>query len=1176
MLLNSLEIKGFKSFGDKVLLHFDEGITGIVGPNGCGKSNVVDAIRWVLGEQKTRALRSEKMENIIFNGTRNRKPLQMAEVSLTFSNNKGVLPTEFNQVTITRRYYRSGESEYLLNGIACRLKDITNLFLDTGIGSDSYAIIELKMVDDLLNDRENSRRNMFEEAAGVSKFKLRKKETHRKLEDTSKDLERVEDLLYEITKNLKSLEKQAKQAEQYFKLKEEYKAVSIDLARFSLASQFALQQEIQRQIVEKQDLAASLMGRLSQAEAGLESEKTALAQWQNLVTTRHKSLNEITQQIRDYEAQKQLKNERLKALNDKNRSQKASMEQDLQFLKTNARKTAEFQEKLAALQSEESYLKTALDKSHEAITQLKAEITKNQEAHLQGNQLLKLRQQEVFSLEKKAEIAKVQLQKLKEEFEKSTSESALQQQNKDQYQEQKAALSTLLEALQTQWKAAQQFEVKLDADQDALNSQIEKLKEQSIKLHRKIDALQNEYNLTKSLVDNLEGFPEAIRFLKKNAEWKYDAPLLSDIITTTDEKYRVAFENFLEPYLNYYVVNTSQQAYEAITLLAKTGKGRAHFFILDQIPDSLDLFQTEGLADCVPALDIAEFDARYRPLVKMLLGNVLIAENGRLPEADYPGTIISITGGITKGPRQLSGGSVGIFEGKRIGRALNLEKLQQELNKLAKQASEIKDQQTQLQLGVSDLRAQSKKDEIATLQKEISKTEQELITLTVKSDQVAALLASVSNQKEDIAARITSLEDELQADSPALIEAKEALIEADKVLKTLSETSGSLNDSLQTGQIENTQFQTDLARKEAEIKAQQQEIYYRENEKRGLEKRLEKTKEENALTEQELENLLSIETIGDEELQTLILEKETVAESVREAEQTYYDLRATIDGNEKQSRETQRERERTQEEIAALQQKLADSKLSLTAVTERLKVEHEVIVNQELMAGFDPNLFTEQDLKDRVQSIRQRMEKMGPINPMAMEAYCEIHDRYEFISGQKKDLEEARKSLLDTISEIDTVASETFMSTYEAIRANFQKVFRSLFTDEDTCDLVLADPKNPLESAIEIIARPKGKRPLTINQLSGGEKTLTAISLLFSIYLIKPAPFCIFDEVDAPLDDANIDKFNNIIRDFSSDSQFIIVTHNKRTMISTDVIYGITMLEAGVSRVIPVDLRELG
>jgi chromosome segregation protein len=328
MLLSKLEIKGFKSFGDRMVIHFDKGITGVVGPNGCGKSNVVDAIRWVLGEQKSRMLRSDKMENVIFNGTKNRKPTNLAEVSLTFENTKNLLPTEYTHVTITRRYYRSGESEYLLNGVTCRLKDITNLFMDTGINSNSYAIIELKMIDELLNDKNNSRRDLFEEAAGISKFKSRKKETLRKLEDTDADLERVEDVLFEIEKNLKNLEKQARQTAKYFEIKQEYKEVSINLAKKSVQKHSDSLISIHKKIQEESDQKLAINTKIADKESFLEQTKAELILKEKLLSSRQKSLNEHVNKIRQFESDKKIKNERLRFLEDRSQKLREQIDTD--------------------------------------------------------------------------------------------------------------------------------------------------------------------------------------------------------------------------------------------------------------------------------------------------------------------------------------------------------------------------------------------------------------------------------------------------------------------------------------------------------------------------------------------------------------------------------------------------------------------------------------------------------------------------------------------------------------------------------------------------------------------------------------------------------------------------------------------------------------------------------
>src|SRR5215204_2449988 len=426
MLLTKLEIKGFKSFADKVVINFDEGITGIVGPNGCGKSNVVDSIRWVLGEQKTSALRSEKMENVIFNGTSQRSAQQMAEVSLTINNTKNILPTEYSQITITRRLYRTGESEYLLNGVVCRLKDITNLFLDTGIASNSYAIIELGMVDDILNDKDHSRRMLFEEAAGISKFKKRKKETLKKLEDTDTDLERVEDLLFEIEKNMKSLEKQAKQTENYYKIKEEYKERSIGLAKVVVSKQNEKFSTINQQVQKENDRKVELTAEIAEKEADIEKSKAELILKEKTLSTRQKSINEFVAKIRHYESEKQIKNTRLKYLNDRASGLRDQIDQDR---KSNERARFSIQ----SLETEKSAAEGILAEIIEKLDRLRLEYEDQKkitsELQQQSDSIRRVqreRQEESFQINKGVEIREIQVSSLKQELERTATDSSQQ------------------------------------------------------------------------------------------------------------------------------------------------------------------------------------------------------------------------------------------------------------------------------------------------------------------------------------------------------------------------------------------------------------------------------------------------------------------------------------------------------------------------------------------------------------------------------------------------------------------------------------------------------------------------------------------------------------------------------------------------------------------------------
>lgn len=1178
MLLSKLEIKGFKSFGDKMVIHFDKGITGVVGPNGCGKSNVVDAIRWVLGEQKTRMLRSEKMENIIFNGTKNRKPTNMAEVSLTFENTKNLLPTEYTHVTITRRYYRTGESEYQINGVTCRLKDITNLFMDTGINSNSYAIIELKMIDELLNDKNNSRRELFEEAAGISKFKTRKKETLRKLEDTDADLARVEDLLFEIDKNLKSLEKQAKQAAKYFEIKADYRLASINLAKKSIEQYAQALIEANSKITQESDRKLQVQTQIADLEAQLSELKADLIHKEKLLSTRQKTLNEHVNKIRAFESEKKIKNERLRFLEDRSQTLREQIDTDR---KSNDR--AGFS--IRSLQQEKESAEKILGEKEFVVSQLREEYdaqklvtSEKQQAQKEVAQRYESLKERVYQLGKEVEIKQIQLSTLKQELERTSSDDSSQEANLVEFEDKMGELKEQLDAAQATYTTLKSKQEDQDQKIEETNRVIEMIREELTTSSRKLDSKTNEFNLTKSLVENLEGFPEAIKFLKKNDSWGKDIPLLSDLLTT-DEKYRVTIENYLESYMNYYVVDTEAQAIAAIQLLSDAARGKANFFVLEHF-ERFKPSQSKLFANAIAATEIIEFDVKYSRLINFILDNVYLVQGDYKDFPQDPDCIfLSETGKYTKRKFSLSGGSVGLFEGKRIGRAKNLEKLDKEIKDLSKKVSTTRSNLDQKLSDLLKLKEVSYKKALEESRLAINELNSAYVSIRTKKEQLAELLSSNANKREDILDRIAHLEESLTEIQPRLAEEKEQFDGLAEQVALLTEEVEAENKRLaeksQTFNQENITYIQQVNR----VNSLEQEIEFKQNAFESSKERIEKSQAELANLDAEIKGLLDNNEIKDDELIELYSEKESIEQGVTEAEKEYYGARGLIDETDTRIRSLQKSKEGFDHLLSELQNAINEIKLKMSGMKERLSVEFELDLDQlmEENPALDPEFadFAEAELRDLVRKQKERLEKIGPINPMAMEAYDEIKIRYDFITSQKADLVKAKESLLSTISEIDQVAKDTFLDAFGKIKENFVKVFRSLFTEQDDCDLTLVDPENPLESPIEIMAKPKGKRPLTINQLSGGEKTLTATSLLFSIYLLKPAPFCIFDEVDAPLDDANIDKFNQIIQKFSSESQFIIVTHNKRTMASTDIMYGVTMIEAGVSRVVPVDLREL-
>ncbi len=1176
MQLTRLEIKGFKSFGDKITINFNDGVTGIVGPNGCGKSNVVDAIRWVLGEQSTRMLRSEKMDNVIFNGTKSRKAANLAEVSLTFDNTKNILPTDFSQVTLTRRLYRSGESEYRLNDVQCRLKDITDLFLDTGIGADSYSIIELKMIDEIITNKEGSRRNLFEEASGISKYKLRKKQTFSKLKDTEADLERVEDLLFEIEKNLKTLENQAKKTERYYRLKEQYKSLSLVLASFRIeafsGSLSRIEDREQKHKVEK----SGIVTQIDNIEALLQQQKLDSLTKEKNLSIQQKVTNEFVSKIRAYESEKKVKNERLKFQQDKETRLTEELDRDKTQLnhvlynqKRLAEEKAQEDENLETLRSRLAELKEAVDELRENQS-----VGRNELNELTGiNTRL---QNQAYKTEKDLDILQIQQQALEQEGQRNMEDTSNKEVELSHFNEVVAGLQGRVEIAELEYQQIVEFENKLQEQITATAGEIDTVQEAIIRESRKLDAKQNEYNLTKSMVDNLEGFPESIRFLKKNTDWSKNAPLFSDILFCREE-YRVAIENYLEPLMNHYVVDTYNEAIRGINLLSKAAQGRAQFFVLNSY-ESAGIIQV-NVDGAIPALNVVEVDKHYQPLCDHLLRNVYLIDDGNenaLNNTDLPAGVVLIgkSGKFNKSKYTMAGGSVGLFEGKRIGRAKNLDNLLKVIKLIDIEVADFKGRFENLQSKLSDLKASGKAAEIKQKQHDLNLLNNELITVKTRQEQYQTFIENSLNRKADIAAKISSIKEEMIALQPQLEEIKEQQQAQKDLLADKQLAFNELNEYVTTQSNAYNQENIRFHQQQNKVSGLVKDLDYRLTQQESLDVRIKQNNAELELVKIAIQENLQQADNSDEDLLGMYSQKDELEKATQQAEQEYYEWRGKITESEDAITVLRRKKDNAEVIENELKDERNNLKLELNALKERLSVEFNVDIN-ELPETQVNETESEEEIREKTDKLKRQLDDFGAINPLAVEAYNEMNERYTFIQAQKKDLSEAKASLLATIQEIDDTAKEKFMASFTLVRENFIKVFRSLFNEEDSCDLVLTDPQHPLESDIDIIAKPKGKRPLSINQLSGGEKTLTATAILFSLYLLKPAPFCIFDEVDAPLDDTNIDKFNNIIREFSKESQFIIISHNKRTIASTDIIYGVTMVEQGISRVVPVDLREL-
>jgi len=1175
MRLKQIEIQGFKSFAEKTIIHLDNDVTGIVGPNGCGKSNIVDAIRWVLGEQKSKILRSEKMDNLIFNGSADKSAAQRAQVSLTLENSKNLMKTDFNTVTVTREIYRDGESVYKVNDVVCRLKDVHELFAGTGISADSYSIIELSMIGNILNDKD-IRRNLIEQAAGISSYKHKKKETLNKLVSTDDDLTRLLDLMAEIENNLKSTELQAKRAEKYLKVKEQYRQQATELTKLQLLEHKSVFEELSQKEETEKNNKAELEAVIARYETETLQIKSDLAQREKALIEAQKKLDYHLEIWRKEEANKEIKSEKVKFLHEKTQSLHGRIQEEEVAIK-------ELNQSIAALENNIQSEQTKLRKLSAEVEKKQLSSEEKRKSNNQKRQELSAQENLVRQIESRFSDEDRKLAIIHTEKSTLQNEEAMNTQHTKKRQEDLLLLGEELEKLSLlRTQEAREFEAMytraemLNSDLDRVKSQTEEIREMIQHTTRELDARRNEYNLTKSLVENLEGFPESVQFLQKNKEWCHRPRLLSDLITC-EEEVKPAIENYLEGYMNWYVVDNNGEAFAAIELLAKNNKGKAGFICLKDIPTAPALHAPLIHPDITQVISLVQCDEPYKPLLQHLFHQVYLAPEEQIDSLShqYPHTIfVSPNGKLIKNREKINGGSVGSFAGKRLGKVKNLERLEKVVAELQAKSDELREQmkgmhqlQEKLQAEIKTIHTGAKKDQL-------NKLENHYVTIQTKIENFQLFL-------QDSATRQAALQEKferLDIDRQNILEQRKS-IEAEKakqmerlesVIQIQYQSELEMQETVKHFNEMNIQFH----QQQNKLNAFTQEREFKRNRIRELENAINRNKQLQAEAEAEMLQLKQDLSQNENELAFLQRQKEELTSEVNDKEKQYYGRRASIEELDSRLKQAMKNKEIVDILISEIKDQYNTMQYKLVSLKERLSLEFHLDINELLKQEADPSI-DQEELEQKVAKMKKTLENFGEVNPFAVDAYREVKERYDFLIAQRTDLENAKLSLQQTIAEIEKAATEKFLASFTQVRENFQLVFKQLFSEGDTCDLLLTEPENPLDSKVEIIARPKGKRPLTIDALSGGEKSLTAISLIFGLYLIKPAPFCVLDEVDAPLDDDNVDKFNKMILTFSVNSQFVVVTHNIKTMSYVKRIYGIVMAKTGISRAVAVDFASL-
>ncbi len=1176
MYLSKIEVIGFKSFAQRTNLNFDAGVTAIVGPNGCGKTNIVDAIRWALGEQRYSTLRSDKMEDVIFNGTKSRKPLGLAEVSLSIENTKGILPTEYSEVTVTRRVFRSGESEYLLNKVPCRLKDILDLFMDTGMGSDAYSVIELKMVETILSDKTDERRRLFEEAAGVTKYKFRRKAAMRKLESVQQDLTRVNDIVKEVQKTVNSLERQAKRAEQYNEVSAELKALEIDLLEREYAYHCGKMTPLEERFARAQSDKSGIHEALRSQEEEADRLRIGLNEIEEQLQLKQRDSASHFELIHRAEEKVLVANERSNSLAsniERYEKEKTDLGAQQELLAGEKATLAASREQLlresASSGIQLSEMKERRDAQGRAVEQKKAEVESIKDSVLGlAHEIVRKRGERDHIRER--------INNFQGRIDRANEENALYDADIVRNSEQVAQLSAEDRELRRQFVEAEMRLIEREKEKKQLNNEIDRVKKQSDVLKNEIERKASRIDFLRRMVESNEGYSEGALFLLGNEAWiRKNLTTVADIVQT-QERYRVAIEAALGDSAHILVVRTINDGYAALDELRHHEKGKATFICLDWVPKIAKRKRRTKIHQFVWASDVVHCEPEFRPLVNFLLHDVGIVESmGAASSAALrlAGVrCVTIDGQIVTTSGTLRGGSRRHDEGGLIGKKAHIEELEAGIKAahadLAVLEADLKTKREVV--NVLDLTAFS--DAVKKIEKDMTAIEMRIAQIEFEKKRANDAVTRNRSDNAAIEAEIEKLKighDTATADLARFEQGKtenEGKSHATtRELDMLEFEWNGLNKSVNELEIRTVTLQ-------GEIRNAERDIDRASARSEDIRVTLARRDDEIARAREEIGRLSAQTEAQTQELAGLRETYQRLEEDVRGIEQTHTARRNGLHEIELRMKDERRLHEDSVASAHELEMKISEVKSNIEHLKARAQEEFEYEIPLKTYPEDEWVDFAQ--LRDQVKSHKDRIRVLGAINFAAFDEFKGESERLSFLTGQRDDLIEAEKTLLNTIEEINTTAQNKFSETFAKIRENFITTFKELFQEGDECDLRIEEGVDPLEANIEIIAKPRGKRPTSIDLLSGGEKTLTAIALLFAIYLVKPSPFCILDEVDAPLDDSNIDRYTRILRKFSNNTQFIVVTHNKRTMEAASALYGVTMEEEGVSKIVTVRFNE--
>lgn len=1183
MYLKRIETIGFKSFADKTVVEFEQGVTAVVGPNGSGKSNISDAIRWVLGEQSAKSLRGGKMEDIIFAGTSTRKPLNFAEVTLVLDNSCGSLPIDYEEVSITRRVYRTGDSEYLINKQKVRLKDVVDLIMDTGIGHDSLSIISQDKVKAIVEARVEDRRVIIEEAAGVLKYKMRKKEATRKLESTSDNLSRVQDIIFELEDQVEPLRKQSEQAEKYMVLKQECSDSEISVLAYDIKT---LNDQMERSKKERKDVEfehVSINAKIANDERRRDTLKQNQQAQERQLEQLQADLVETSEWIQKLQGQRDVLKERHKNASSNKEElaeQQAQLESRLETSQVELKTAEEAMTKTKTLlETKQSQLQKVSEEYQHLEENLKIQLDTTRDAYFEDVNRLASVKNQYIAINQQIKRTETTLERINEDEEKALLDRDALVQEQETFKAQYGKFETSLKE-------------KRDLYQQLYKEHQQRLKQAEMETNRhrhlthQLDKMNNRLQWLEDAQKDFSGFNEGVKKILKAREQGQVSGIEGAVaeLVTVPKELELAMDVVLGPVMQQIVTTNDDSAKKAIDFLKKHHAGRATFLPLNVIKSRLLPLDVQnriqGNQDVVGvASQLVGYDQRYRQIVENILGNIIVTKDLNVAknlakQLNYRYRIVTLEGDVINAGGAMTGGAV-----KRQG------------SSLLRQKNEIEDCQRQIQQLTDELE-QSK-----VLQEEwaqtVKQSEKELQKVQLAGERLKEKMSEVNQQKLAFEYREKSQNEreqllrierrEHEAELKQLVEKNNQLAEDRLVLEQRIEEAKATIETLEEQLEQQEELKSQLLQQMTELKVDVAKLETAlHNECATFERLKGETEQARIRLKELLDKIAESEQalLGNDDevvqLEANLAEKKEKREGIIEQIQ---DQRVTLT---KVSQELET-LEREVRESHKVQQKMAESLNQLDVSIGKVDVEMDIMIKkleEEYQMTFDhanenyPLKGSIEEIKSRIRSIKGQIAALGEINVGAIQEYQRVKERYDFLTTQRDDLIEAKATLEETINEMDQEMTVKFKETFDLVREQYMEIFKKLFGG-GSADLVLTDPHDLLHTGVEIIAQPPGTKLKTSNLLSGGQKALTSIALLFAILKVRTVPFCVLDEVEAALDEANVARYANYLKAFSNETQFIVITHRKGTMEKADVLYGVTMQERGVTKLVSVRMDNV-